>query len=165
MSTNTQIEQYVSQHAPDVNFLGCFWNNTLPTTVPENSNIIANYSANTDDTNGTHWIAMINLNPTNGQDTYYFDSFGEKPDQNNSILDTHAHFKNYMTSHSRSYICNKDELQGVTSSVCGHYCCLAVVSQSIPIPNKNHGTVWRKLCSKHTTPEENDELIRQMIKL
>ena len=164
-STNKEIENYIKDNAPHIHFLGCFWNNNLPHVIPCGSSLIANYSSSDDMTGGTHWIAMINLKAENGSPSLFFDSFGEKPDMENNILDTNAHFRQYMKTHCNSYLSNPEEIQGEKATTCGHYCTLAVISQSIPISGRNHGTTWRDFCSKYTTPAENDKLIREIIQL
>jgi hypothetical protein len=164
-SSNHQIEEYIKKNAPHINFKGCYWNNNLPTSNSPNSSIICNYSSSNDMNGGTHWIAMINLNSENGKPSLYFDSFGKRPDAENTILQSDADFHDYIKRHSHSYIYNHESLQGNKSSTCGHYCVLAVISQSIPIQGKNHGTVWKEYCSKYTTSAENDANIRNQIKL
>jgi hypothetical protein len=158
-STNIQIENYIRENAQNVDFIGVFNENEMPHIASPGGSIIANYG------NNSHWVALINLNAENGSPTMFFDSFGQKPDTENGILGTHARFKSYLDRNSKSYIYNKEELQALDGVVCGHYCTLAVISQSIPQFGRNHNTVWRDYCSKYTTPEKNDEMIRRQIKL
>ena len=168
MSSNTSIENYIKTHAPHINFLGCYYADKLPTIPGKNSNIIANYCNSYNDNNEVaHWVALINLNSENGCPTMYFDSFGNRPDGDDAILGVKTNFKDYMRRNSNggSYTSNNVDVQCDRGVSCGHFCVLAVISQSIPTQGKHHGTVWREYVSKYTTKEANENKIKQQIQL
>jgi hypothetical protein len=164
-STNTQIENYIRTHAPHIDFLKCYWANELPDIIEPGCSLIANYSSSADGNGGTHWVAMLNMKSENGSPSLFFDSFGKRPDGENNILDTDAHFKSYMNRHCGSFLFNHEKIQGDMATTCGHYAVLAIISQSIPTQGKNHGTAWKEYCSKYTTSAENDKRIREQIRL
>ena len=99
-STNTQIDNYMTKHFKG-DFLGCFSADELPHNPSPSSNLIANYSDRDDDDGGSHWVAMINLNPDNGQPTLFFDSFGGSPDFEDAVLDKQTNFKRCQSKNSR----------------------------------------------------------------
>lgn len=60
---------------------------------------------------GRHWIAIYVSYDGRGE---YFDSFGLPPNST---------FEHYMNVHCRKWTWNTRQLQNLTSSVCGYYCC------------------------------------------
>jgi hypothetical protein len=168
MSSNTQIEKYMDKNF-DGDFLGCFTADNLPHTPSPNSNLIANYSDSDDGDGGTHWVAMINLNPDNGQPTLFFDSYGGDADFEDVVLEKKTNFKNYMNRHSGgSYAHNNINIQSRDGTACGHYCVYSIMKQSIPSltgQKRSANTAWKDFTSPFNTPEDNDKLIRQKIKL
>jgi len=108
---------------------------------------------------------MLNMRSENGSPSLFFDSFGVKPDGENGVLDTDAHFKSYMHRHCGSFLFNHEKIQGDMATTCGHYAVLAIISQSIPTQGRNHGTAWKEYCSKYTTASQNDARIREQIRL
>jgi hypothetical protein len=168
MSSNVEIEKYMDKNF-DGTFLGCFSADNLPHSPPSSSNLIANYSDKGDGDGGTHWVAMINLNPDNGQPTLFFDSYGGDADFEDVVLEKKTNFKNYMNRHSGgSYAHNNINIQSRDGTACGHYCVYAIMNQSIPSltgQKRSANTAWKDLTSPFNTPEDNDKLIRQKIKL
>lgn len=165
MSSNIQINKYMNKHFNGC-FLGCFSADDLPHNPPPNSNLIANYSG--DEDGGTHWVAMINLNSDNGNPTLYFDSYGGDPDFQDIVLEKETNFKNYMNRHSRgNYAHNNINIQSRDGTTCGHYCVYAILKQSIPAltgQKRSANIHWKNFTSPFNSPEDNDKLIREIIK-
>ena len=168
MSSNIQIENYMKNHFKG-DFLGCFNADDLPSNPPPSSNLIANYSDRDDSDGGTHWVAMINLNPDNGQPALFFDSYGGDADFEDVVLRKKTNFKNYMNRHSGgSYGHNNINIQSRDGDACGHYAVHAIMTQSIPSltgQKRSANTAWKDFTSAFNTPEENDKLIKEKIKL
>ena len=62
---------------------------------------------------GSHWVALCLSDCRYAE---YFDSYGLPPFK----LEIMA----YLQRHSISWTFNRHRIQGITSNVCGHYCCL-----------------------------------------
>jgi hypothetical protein len=168
MSSNIQIEDYMRKNFKG-HFLGCFNADDLPNNPPPSSNLIANYSDKNDGDGGTHWVAMINLNSDNGEPTLFFDSYGGDADFEDVVLNKKTNFKNYMNRHSGgSYGHNNINIQSRDGDSCGHYAVHAIMTQSIPSltgQKRSANTAWKDYTSSFNTPEENDKLIKEKIKL
>lgn len=169
MSSNTQIENYLKKHFKG-NFLGCFTADNLPSNPPTCSNLIANYSDGDDADNGTHWVAMINLNADNGLPTMFFDSYGGTPDFEDIVLDKKTQFKNYMNRHSGggNYAHNNINIQSRDGNACGHYAVYSILTQSIPSltgQKRSANTYWKDFISPFNSTEDNDKLIKTKVKL
>lgn len=167
-SSNIEIDNYMKKHF-DGKFLGCFYADKLPHNPPPNSNLIANYSDSDDNDNGTHWVAMINLNSDNGNPTLYFDSFGGDCGFEDIVLEKDTNFKRYMERHSRgNYARNNVNIQSRDGTTCGHYCVYAILKQSIPLltgQKRSANPAWKDFTSPFNEPEDNDRRIRQLVKL
>lgn len=168
-SSNRQIDDYMTKNFKG-DFLGCFNADKLPHSPPPSSNLIANYSNSDDEDGGTHWIAMINLNPDNGQPTLYFDSFGGNPGFEDYVLDKHTNFKRYLDRNSNGggWARNNINIQSADGTACGHYAVWAILHQSIPSltgQKRSANIAWKDFTSPFNSPEENDKLIRQKVKL
>lgn len=76
---------------------------------------------NTDKRNkaGAHWVSIYINQRRQGE---FFDSYGLPP-----LVKEH---KQFLARVCKSWVYNKTPLQGVTSSVCGHYCCLFVAAKA-----------------------------------
>ena len=168
MSSNFQIENYLKKNFKGT-FLGCFNADDLPNNPPPNSNLIANYSDSDDADSGTHWVAMINLNADNGEPSLFFDSYGGDPDFQDIVLQKQTNFRRYMERHSGgSYAHNNINIQSRDGDACGHYAVHAIMSQSIPSltgQKRSHNSAWKNFTSAFNSPEDNDALIKKMIKL
>lgn len=166
-TSNTQINNYMDKHFKGT-FLGCFNADDLPHNPPPSSNLIANYSDTNDSDQGSHWVAMINLNSDNGQNSYYFDSFGGAPGFEDAVLDKQTHFKSYMDRHGGNWARSNLNLQDAKGTTCGHYAVYAIMNQSIPVVG-SRGTsanaCWKKFLSPFSDPRSNDKLIRSLVKL
>lgn len=165
-SSNHQIDNYMAKHFKG-DFLGCFSADDLPSNPPPCSNLIANYSDADDTDGGSHWVAMINLNADNGQPSMFFDSFGGSPGFEDGILDKKTNFASYMSRHGGKYARNNVNIQGATAETCGHYCCYAILNQSVPNVSSRGGAsnCWKAFLSPYTDPKQNDIRIRQLVKL
>ena len=96
-------------------FLGVFASDMLPPprSITRPGTIIVNIDPHTH--SGSHWIA-INLRPRTCS-SYFFDSYGLfpfVPDIRDFLEKSGCPLWNY----------NKTQLQGLYSTLCGHYCCL-----------------------------------------
>ena len=93
-------------------FLGIFPSDLLTRTITQPGTIIVNCDPHTED--GSHWLA-INFQP-NSCSGFYFDSYELRPyiPSIRSLLKRTCPVWNFNTV----------QLQVLTSSVCGHYCCL-----------------------------------------
>jgi len=168
MSSNIQIENYLKKNF-DGCFLGCFCSDDLPHHLPPNANLIANYSEKDDADNGTHWVAMINLNSDNGKPSLYFDSYGGEADFEDIVLNKKTFFRDYMAKHSRgNYAHNNINIQSRDGNACGHYAVHSIMTQSIPAltgQKRSANVNWKDYTSPYNSPEDNDKLIKQKIKL
>lgn len=98
-------------------FRGVFAADTLPTKFVTPAAFIVN----TDIAQGPgeHWNVIFIDNKGNGE---FFDSYGLPP-----LIENHVAF---LKKHCNKFTFNKHPLQSVSSSVCGHYCCLYVAAKS-----------------------------------
>jgi hypothetical protein len=96
-------------------FLGVFPSDLLSRYVIRYGTFIVNTDPHTE--KGSHWLA-INFQ-TKSYSAFYFDSYGLFP-----YLHPIQSF--YRRSCSVRNL-NTTQLQGLTSSVCGHYCCLVAL--------------------------------------
>ena len=96
-------------------FLGVFNSDLLPHSITQPGTIIVNCDPHTE--NGSHWLA-INFQPKSFGG-FYFDSYGLHPyiPSIRSILKRPFSVWDFNTT----------QLQGLTSSVCGQYCCLCAL--------------------------------------
>ena len=93
-------------------FLGVFHSDLLPHPLRQSCTVIINADPHTKI--GSHWVA-IHFRP-NSSSSYYFDSYGTVP----LVTDIHTFIRRNCTV--ADY--NKRQVQGMTSNVCGKYCCL-----------------------------------------
>jgi hypothetical protein len=104
-------------------FKGVFPSDRLPSSVSLPAALVVNFDSS--EQAGSHWVSMI-------IDCHgvceYFDSFAMKPMIRDHII--------FMKNNSRKIIYNKQCLQSLESSLCGHYCCLFIYFRSAGIPMK-----------------------------
>jgi hypothetical protein len=93
-------------------FLGVFPSDILPNSIVRSGTVIVNADPHTE--KGSHWLA-IHFEPK-ASSAYYFDSYGTSP----IVPAIHAFLKRNCTV----WVHNTVQLQGLTSRVCGQYCCL-----------------------------------------
>jgi len=92
---------------------------------------------------GSHWEAV---SPTPG--TPNIDSYGLPPFKYEIMA--------YLQRHSISWTFNRHRLQGITSNVCGYYCCVYAL--------QSQGTI-HDVVPKHVLPARytrNDKMVVQM---
>ena len=99
----TQIDKVLSKHVKY--FKGVYPMDLLPSTLIKPSVIVVNLDKH--HMPASHWVAGY---------TEYFDSYG-LPHYELEIIA-------FLQRHSISWTCNRHRLQGLTSNVCGHYCCM-----------------------------------------
>ena len=93
-------------------FLGVYPSDLLPASISRSGTVIVNTDPHTE--RGSHWLA-IHLEPRSSS-AYYFDSYGIVP----FIPDIRDFLKRTCTV----WYHNSTQLQGLMSTVCGHYCCV-----------------------------------------
>ena len=102
MTSNIQLQNYINRHEPtNTRFLGVFASDKLPRNVPRDSSLIANYSPSSQA--GTHWVTLYDLNSSKNKPSYFFDSYGERPDQptqDGQITGFQTHFYDYLKQNS-----------------------------------------------------------------
>lgn len=110
-----QISHYVNNYQRKNTFKGVFPCDNLPKKVILPALLIVNLSRKSEP--GSHWISIFIDKQGKG---YYFDSFGIPP--------RNKYVKLFMKMHSKSVYYNRNQLQHITSSKCGKYCCVFAVS-------------------------------------
>src|SRR5215471_20493197 len=96
-------------------FVGVFSSDLIPYSITEPGCLIINTDPH--DEPGTHWLAIC-LQPKS-YSAFYFDSYGLAP----SLPSVHAFLRRNCTL----YDYNDIPMQSLTSTLCGHYCCLFVL--------------------------------------
>lgn len=104
-----QINKVLTKHVKY--FQGVYPIDLLPSTIIKPSIIIINLDKHY--MPGSHWVALC-ISESGYAD--YFDSYGFPPFKHEIIA--------YLQRHSVSWKFNRHRLQGLTSNVCGHFCCL-----------------------------------------
>src|SRR5215469_3120914 len=105
----TQIRKVLSKHVEY--FQGVYPIDILPSTLTKPSIIVINLDKHY--MPGSHWVAVCFADSGYAE---YFDSYGLPPYK----LEIMA----YLQRHSISWTFNRHRLQGLTTNVCGHYCCI-----------------------------------------
>jgi len=93
-------------------FLGVIPSDILSNSIARSGTVIINADPHTE--KGSHWLA-IHFEPK-ASSAYYFDSYGISP----LVPTLHAFLRRNCTV----WVYNTVQLQGMTSTVCGQYCCL-----------------------------------------
>ena len=93
-------------------FLGVFPSDMLPRPVSQSGTVIVNADPHTEKV--SHWLAVHFL--PNSSSAYFFESYGIVP----LVPDIAA----FIRRNSTVWDYNRKQLQGLTSSICGKYCCL-----------------------------------------
>lgn len=114
MNTN-EINEYLNYKNSSKIFKGVFACDQLPEKFSLPAAFIINLSKKSE--GGSHWVAMYF--DRNSQ-SYFFDSFGLRP-KNKYIL-------NFIKSHSKKTQFNKIQLQHITSTKCGKFCCVFIAA-------------------------------------
>lgn len=172
-TTTSQINKVLANNP---HFIGVFPADDLPSieSVHPNSSLIANYSASKEP--GTHWVAILNLNSFNNKNNYnppkYFDSFGFRADDLDSIVDRTTHFSKYMKEASEHagygghYETSHLEIQQASSDKCGPFAVWAVMTQSLPeTPDGTVNPKWREIYRLLDKPNVLDRYIQNITKL
>jgi len=146
-------------------FLGVHPSNDLPHVNSHNAYVIFNYSPSSGA--GTHWVAVGNLNSTDKTNAWFFDSYGRKPDSDDSLLSVNTDFTDYLRQNSSTgqYDYNTFDYQSWTptsddaADQCGEYSAAAVVYDW----GKNKDTgIWARLKSMKNA-HDRDRYIRKII--
>ena len=87
----------------------------MPRSVTQTATVIFNDDPHTE--KGSHWLAIHFL--PKSSNAYFFDSYGIVP----LVPDLTAFIRRNCTV----WDCNRRQMQGLTSNVCGKYCCLFAV--------------------------------------
>ncbi len=137
-----QISSILKQNLGE-GFRGVFSSNQLPPKPKGPCAIVVNTDPSTEP--GSHWVAIFVARNGNAE---YFDSYGLKP-QVMEILDFVKRFKKCQYS--------KKCLQGMMSSVCGHYCVYFAIQRWKNISMEN---IVHKFSEDL---DENDEMITEWL--
>ena len=112
---STQISKVLNKHVE--HFEGVYPIDVLPSKHIKPSIIVINldihYMA------GSYWVALCFSD--NGY-AEYFDSYGLPPYKLENM--------SYLQNHSISWAFNRHRLQGFTSNVCGHFCCVYAIHRA-----------------------------------
>ena len=102
MTTNLQLDKYLSSKKSIAPFEGVFPSNKLP-NVPKNHNfcLVANYDPSNKE--GSHWVA---LSVINGK-AQWFDSYWMKPDASDLTLNDKTNFTTSLKRYSDKIDYNK----------------------------------------------------------
>ena len=92
--------------------LGSFPTDMLPRSVTQSGLVIINADPHTE--KGTHWLAVHCLSKSSS--AYFFDSYGIVP----LVPDVAAFIRRNCTV----WDYNRRQLRGLTSNICGKYCCV-----------------------------------------
>ena len=92
-------------------FRGVYPSDLLPTSI-QSGTVIINADPHTRE--GSHWLAIHFNFPLSA--AFYFDSYGRAPSDPNILT--------YLKRNCAVWSYKSSSLQGPTSVVCGHYCCL-----------------------------------------
>jgi hypothetical protein len=100
-------------------FQGVFPSDQLPNKI---ENYPAAFVANVDPKGqpGSHWCAFYFTQDQQGE---FFDSYGLKPQYYTQA------FLTFIENNSREWTYNHQDLQSLTSNVCGHYCLYYVINR------------------------------------
>lgn len=105
-------------------FKGVFASDDLPFNVKLPACFVINLSRKTE--SGSHWVALfINIYGH----AYYFDSFGIPPRNKEIIF--------FIRSHAKKFDFNKKQIQHISSSKCGKFCCAFIVATLLNKKIKN----------------------------
>lgn len=185
-TTNNEIDTYMINHEKQIMgnliYLGTFSSNQLPSLntdqLVKGCCLIANYDNSSK--SGSHWIG-IRINPVNSANirlAEYFDSYGEKPDYDNGILEDTAKFGPWMNSYSNKIEWNPYDLQAEYGVTCGLYSiwfCLKGLPSRNPLAwavfakfpsariNKDQGGLYSVQTSNEQAKEQNDRTIKKLI--
>lgn len=110
-----QILRYVTPYQRKNIFKGVFACDNLPRKVILPALYIINLAPKTE--SGSHWVSLYINKRGRG---FYFDSFGFEPKNKHIIA--------FMKMHSKTFDYNNKQLQLITSTKCGKYCCVYAVS-------------------------------------
>jgi hypothetical protein len=125
MTDSTQLKELMSKLGMPAGelFLGVFPADMMP-TVDGNHALIqpVSFIVNYDDHDmpGTHWCAVH----INGHNSYWFDSFGKKPDEDDRILHRKTSFGAYLKNIGLPVLHNPYDFQSYGDDVCGQWSAL-----------------------------------------
>jgi len=105
----TRLLQLLSRRCQG-QLLGVFASNRLPRNLPKRRPLLLVCNTDPHYKPGEHWIVIFLDAEGNGE---YFDSLGDEP---------RWIFKKFLDRHCARWTCNREQLQSVLSSFCGHYC-------------------------------------------
>lgn len=119
-----EIKSYVLRFQTKNIFKGVYACDTLPNRFSLPALFIVNLSSKREP--GSHWV-LIFINKI--RTCYYFDSFG--------MHAKNKHISFFMKKHAKSIRHNNRQLQHITSTKCGRFCCViaATILRGKPINN------------------------------
>jgi len=130
-----QIHKVLTKHVKY--FQGVYPVDLLPSTLIKPSIILINLNKHY--MPGSHWVAICF---SDSGCTKYFESYG-LPSFKYEIMA-------YLQRHSISWTFNRHRLQGLTSNVCGNYCCLYTLHRARGISMMSFVNVFYLLATPAT---------------
>ena len=126
------------------NFIGVFARDQLPNKIKFPSSFIINTEKSTEP--GEHWLAVYY--DKNGT-CDFFDPLGFSP--------KYYKIDDYLKDTSRKYFYNTQQMQGIFSKFCGHYCILFILVKS-----RNYNLIFFLSLFTNNT-NFNDNIIKKII--
>jgi hypothetical protein len=121
-------------------FLGVYPSDLLPYSIKQTGTVIINTDPHTQ--KGSHWLG-VHIEPRSSH-AYYFDSYGIPP-----FIPT---IQSLLRRNCTVWDYNTVQLQGFTSTVCGHYCCLfALYMERSITPKQFFGLFTTDIAGKQIT--------------
>ena len=125
----------------------------LPISISRCGTVIINTDPHTE--KGSHWLG-IHLEPRSSS-SYYFDSY--------DILPIIPNIRDFLKRNCAFWYHKSTQLQGLMSTVCGHYCCIfALYMDRGFTPKQFVGLFNNKIADKQTkpSPENSDHYARNL---
>jgi hypothetical protein len=143
-----QIESALGQDpAVSPHFLGVFPCDKLPQPTKYPCAVVAN--TDPAGAKGEHWVAFYIADDGTVE---YFDSFGMPP--------LNCDLFSYFESSGKKYKFNDVQLQGISSTACGHYC-IAFLARRVR--GQSLDDIVHKFFKGGKTPGQNDKRIEQLV--
>ena len=132
MSSSKELVDWMSRHPPldGKKFVGVYCSDELPKPKKDWYRTGFCFVVNYDPCfkGGSHWCAIsvstsdLNSDATGLTSTgYWFDSYGNAPDIDDSLLRDKTGFENWLRTYTTHFAFNTRDYQGLYSDVCGEY--------------------------------------------
>ena len=152
------------------NFLGVFSADNLPEDINKtDACLIVNYSDENDTSGGTHWVALLHLNNRETQPAF-FDSYGYRPDDQNSVLHADADFEKYIvrkskeSGHNGKYKYNLVNMQSQNGDECGEFAAYACKVNCLPYTDAScMNPRWRNILKMNQVPGNAQRVVKKLM--